>query len=304
MCPINITGLTPQQSSTVMDENPVSLNIATPKNAGWKYFKESTTSQHSPASTSGVTASKKVVTGAQSALTLDHFIDFMTHDRSNSSGADCSLGWLPAMNTLHRQLLQDDNSPRDIRIGIEEFRYEQFERPNPLCRALFAFVMDSNSSREFVQTAAKVCDVFFPLAVPRASVSTHADSGSARNNNFRPASNNIKNKGSSVNPNRSGHPSRKLAVDHSSNTTDEHRVLRLRNYQDTKTFNFLPELVTTVGQERVQEFLFASQRTLRAQQRVVDDIEHRLSVFGYSLKEWRRRKGASGNVFSQWELDV
>jgi hypothetical protein len=77
----------------------------------------------------------------------------------------------------------------------------------------------------------------------------------------------------------------------------------LRNYQDTKSFSFIPELVTTAGQERVQEFLFASLRTPRAQQLVVDDIERRMNVYGYSTKEWRRR-GAQSNVFAPWEFNV
>ena len=83
-------------------------------------------------------------------------------------GAECSLGWLPALETLLGQLRQDNDSLRDVRIGemvvfdighqlnSQAVRYEQFERPNTLFRAIFGFLFDSTTSSEFLQTVSEV----------------------------------------------------------------------------------------------------------------------------------------------------
>lgn len=69
------------------------------------------------------------------------------------------MGWLPAMQHLHRHLLSDPLSRRDIRVGKPSLcfasmwplcisntrgfavRFESFNSPLGVCKSLFAFAM-------------------------------------------------------------------------------------------------------------------------------------------------------------------
>lgn len=91
------------------------------------------------------------------------------------------------------------------------------------------------------------------------------------------------------------------AVDDSSKAT--RRYLRLRNYQDTKSFQFIPELVTSTGRERIREYRAALERLpseIRAQ---LGQVDKRLRRFGYSLNEWMIGE-ARNNLLTPWEIQT
>jgi len=85
------------------------------------------------------------------------------------SGFSCSMGWIPSMKEFYSMLLKDSSSKRDVRIGWIRYkscnsinsllfvvRYEDFQRPNVLCRAIFKFIYNSTDSIEYKWTTVKV----------------------------------------------------------------------------------------------------------------------------------------------------
>lgn len=108
------------------------------------------------------------------------FIDFLGHGTNSSEQNDalhweknrrtCSLGWIPAMEQLVGQL---QAIPRD-RLDLRVLRFESFERPSVVCRALFAFIYNEVADTALYDEAIKkVCYVHFAL-VKSASTSTAA----------------------------------------------------------------------------------------------------------------------------------
>ncbi len=148
-------------------------------------------------------------------------------------------------------------------------------------------------------TNVQVCDVHFPLVLKKPPQSRSHDNGlrlSSRVGGVRTVL-------------RAGH-SRKLLGGTSANMsaeamTDERRVLRLRNYQSTSEFSFIPELVAATGKERVAEFLRSSATLPARPRRELDEVGARLRPFGYSLREWSLSPDlAKENVFAPWEFKL
>lgn len=97
---------------SLFSQHPVTLNIATPRERGWRFHTESDKlSVASPEDTSAKTENdvNEMIENAK------FFFNFMLRNESNS--ADCSLGWLPAMEQLHLMLSQNPSSRTNVRIG-------------------------------------------------------------------------------------------------------------------------------------------------------------------------------------------
>lgn len=198
-------------------------------------------------------------------------------------------------------------------------RYEQFERPNKVCRELFRFIFDSNTSTEYNSTMTKVsiitlsvpcltvsqvCNVYFPNSIkPPASFSTSSGSAS-RSSDSRVSVLLPRNR--AVNLKRKPN-SRKLEVDilddPFNDFVDSRRSLRLRNYQDTKSFQFIPELVTSTGKERIKEYRAALEKLPAEIRSELIAVDIRLRRFGYSLTEWAVSE-ARNNLLSPWEIQT
>lgn len=86
-----------------------------------------------------------------------------------------------------------------------------------------------------------------------------------------------------------------------STIADSRRSLRLRNYQDTKSFKFIPELVTSTGRERIREYRAALDRLPTELKSALSEVDKRLRRFGYSLTEWAVAE-AKSNLLTPWEL--
>jgi hypothetical protein len=145
-------------------KHPATLNTATIKDTTWttKMVKDRISGRYS-----GEVAldSAGIVTNAE------YFVNFMSHDNSTNGVSNpttkerCSLGWLDTMNYLRQQLQSDPESARSTRI----IRYEYFEMPHKLCRAIFRFIFDDKKepsvlTYHYKVAVAKVCDKFFPGA--------------------------------------------------------------------------------------------------------------------------------------------
>jgi len=166
----------------IVIKHPASLNVAVPKSMDWLTHDE-------PGDTS-VPKKKLANTKKQMSDNVDFFIDFLAHgdkewEAKNGDSAAlskaksrraCSLGWIPAMEQLEQHLnASRSDSLSDVRI----LRYEHFERPTVVCRALFDFMFDSDLAG-YNDAVKSVCNVHFPL--PKRSASS---AGAGRNSRFR-----------------------------------------------------------------------------------------------------------------------
>eukprot|EP01039_Chlorochromonas_danica_P000698 gene698-756_t len=107
-------------------KHPVTLNIATPRNATWRYYRDK------------LSISTSEIDHEQRIRNIKHFLDFLLSSSSRS------LGWLTAMEKLE-ELLQTNIWSRQS-VGI--VRYEQFARPRITCETIFRFAFhDSLSNR-------------------------------------------------------------------------------------------------------------------------------------------------------------
>lgn len=140
----------------VVVKHPVTLNIATPKDYRW-------TSHDLKISQQGDHSSKQQSKSVDNTVdqmnaNVRHFIEFLSHNTSDAEGRSCSLGWLPALETLVKNLKGDNRSNVDVRI----LRYEEFQVASVACRALFSFVFDLDLSLQYQTAVADVCNVHFP----------------------------------------------------------------------------------------------------------------------------------------------
>ena len=124
----------------------------------------------------------------QKRANLLFFIDFLGHGSNSSEKNDalhweknrrtCSLGWIPAMEHLVRQLDTAASKP-DVRI----LRFEYFERPSVVCRALFTFLFEGSDAM-YAAAVREVCNVQFPL-VTSAKASSPPGAGAKRRGQHR-----------------------------------------------------------------------------------------------------------------------
>lgn len=125
----------------------------------------------------------------QKRANLLFFIDFLGHGSNSSEKNDalhweknrrtCSLGWIPAMEHFVRQLSTAAPKP-DVRI----LRFEHFERPSVVCRALFAFLFEGADAM-YAEAVREVCNVQFPLVTSAKASSPPGGGGAKRRGHHR-----------------------------------------------------------------------------------------------------------------------
>ncbi len=172
-----------------------------------------------------------------------------------------------------------------------------------------------------------MCDLYFPeRKAPPAAVATRSRSDISVSRTAAPGGSSG-NKGgvggnkifTAVRSTAVPRPKRRLAdrlsvnveYDANSNSSDSshesRRQLRLRSYQGSSGFSFIPELVGSTGRERTTEFRHSYARMSAAVKASLDQVEARLRPFGYSLREWTPSSDTAAtksNVFSPWEFVV
>lgn len=315
-----IFGAAKQLKFIVVIKNPVTLNIATPKDVGWRYVRVRNQRQPEEVST------------LENGKTIDHFLNFMLHNKSSSladlSAEDCSMGWLPAMEYLHKQLVDDTaTSLSSVRI----VRYEDFQNPLQLCKSIFAFVFESRASIEYNNSVLHVCDQYFSTKVLAATriknkLSSGATSLGPRNAATAPSGKEriIRtsiDKAAALRSTRtfSSNSGRKLLLSsttvhdesnrriissaRSSNKADTDtdididssqrgsRKLRLRttngDHLNVSEFVFIPDLVLKKGAGQIAQFAWARNKlsSSSAAEKKLKGVDLRLRKFGYSLTE-------------------
>jgi hypothetical protein len=152
----------------IVIKHPATLNTATKKDTTWM-----TRTLKDPA---GQITGTTSLDAAGILANAEYFTSFLKHDGSNNGTASqasdtrCSLGWLDTMNYLFKQLSTNAASYTDTRI----IRYEYFEMPNKLCRALLRFLFDVDNPTEqqlfhYNIVVSKVCDIVFNTKSKSAS---------------------------------------------------------------------------------------------------------------------------------------
>eukprot|EP01038_Epipyxis_sp_PR26KG_P004734 gene4734-6641_t len=306
----------------VILKHPVTLNIATPKNVGWLYYKNKVNLD------SNQVVAKVPVSNAILKQTFQHFIDFMSHD--NSSKKECSMGWLPAMELFRSQLKNMTDANIISKSNIMIIRYESFLYPHDLCKRLFEFVYGSITSLNYITAIQEICDVSFPFMSRKQKYSLTKDNNNNNNNNGIKKntiikSNNLKNS-KKINviksQNRYNHRIlRAIGYDniiynitttsnHNINNTQvKNRMLRLRTSSSSSEIkskyyvDFIPDMVSRSGVERMQEFLIAYNKIIKIDphiRNVIEDLSKRMLVFGYNMKEWNTSPIIS--AFEPWEM--
>jgi len=298
----------------IVVKHPATLNIATPKERDWTTRTEM-----------GEDGSKPKVfanTDEELVENIRYFIDFLSHNASYAAASSaaapstCSMGWLPAMHLLVEQLKRskDASSQLDVRI----IRYEHFERPGILCRALFHFLSDQETDKELYMSGVRdVCDVHLKTQNIVSTASGGQVTGKGKLP-FRRGHNErvVKPKqGSSQKANKQRR--RALEEDEqtrnssssssSSSSSIGRRNLRLfvqPSTSATKDLIFQPELVTRSVYERMKNFnLVYKHDATQAYKASLDAIDAKLKPFGYSLvfgqhDLYRRQR----TLFDPWDL--
>lgn len=328
----------------VIIKHPATLNIATPREFGWKYYNDAA-SKISLINERGEKVNqkniKRIINVADMKTNLQHFDHFMTRNNcvNKSRTSPCEMGWLPALELLHKQL---DTSPTD---DTRIIRYEQFAGGYKLCQKIFSWVFESESGsgrddNSFNRALQEVCETVFVRSQKKTagvSKSLQRQRG-VRGKTLQRGKRATKERRLSVHPspNRSA-----TAYDASSDSGSDiqGRELRLHTVSNkvTDSFIFLPHLVSATGQSRLVEFneMFSrsSAQNLNGMQKMqlsscpwteptsaarLDDprvcssrewyraMERRLGKFGYSLEAFNKspkmRRGNSSSVFARWEL--
>ncbi len=164
----------------------MTLNIATDKATGWRYFRDSTNPN---ALTKREISPNHMIENAKSFAHLmnNSLIDNKYSKFMNSTSEfsffffffcmrrACSLGWLPAMTHLSQILLNGEIRMENVRIGMncslcellnEIFsnmlfllvvRYEYFSKPIAICVNLFRFIYGPKRMKMVDDQIRKVC---------------------------------------------------------------------------------------------------------------------------------------------------
>jgi len=212
----------------VVVKHPVTLNVATPTDMGWvtNTRKHSAADMQSKQVTRVSAAHSSSASGAVEATfntdeeiadSVHFFLHFMGHRElqeskyaNGQSHLACgSLGWIPAMEQLVQQLR--DMKVSHPHVDVRVIRFEHFQKPYFLCKAMNAFAFDltysqvvlwehlstleqEKSKQENVENyksyslaVSNICDVHFKRAVAGkgGKVSTLDDQGRGTKT-FRP----------------------------------------------------------------------------------------------------------------------
>eukprot|EP00981_Chlorochromonas_danica_P006411 scaffold1389_cov251-Ochromonas_danica.AAC.9 len=309
-------------------KHPVTLNIATPRNATWKYYRDI---DH-PKQESDL---RTKIDTHQRIINFNHFLQLLTENSSNS------LGWIPAMEKLEEMLKREKWSRGKVTL----VRYEDFAAPYPLCERLFRFAFSSlislnhRGEKEVEKERKRVCTHHFSptSSVYPAVMST--DPLLSRRPGNRPGYNSqtmishssrrpVTTRRSNVKLD-SPRPRKLLIGENEGNDSlvflsrDHHsagrRSLRLRTAPTDNgampKLSFRPDLVVESGRQRMKEFWEMTKLLPRSLQDELEKVDKRLRRFGYSLYEvyWpssiskQKTAGAlsdlvNDNALSSWEL--
>ena len=284
----------------IVIKHPASLNIALPKGTDWLTHDDKPGDESVP---------RKAIPNRfkQLSANVDYFIDFLSHGQGEAdheldkakARRTCSLGWIPAMEQLALQLRASHNeSLSDLRI----LRYEQFERPSVVCRALFDFVHsgDVNGYRNAVE---QVCNLHFPTANsattyqrgPRGADPVDRTRG-------RPAQHsNRRTSGRRFDEMEKGREAQDAPLDVS------RRKLRLHTMEASapNEFSFRTNAVAKSVYERLQNYfeLYRHPAVTDAQREVLKRLDSRMKYFGYRIapRDYRDRARAA-SVFDDFDL--
>lgn len=134
----------------IIMKHPLTINVATPRHAGWRYYRDTaatlTAAQDHQLSPESI---KKIpITLKQQIENGEFFLDFLSRNVTSETKS-CSLGWIEAHKLLYSQLKRDFNqSLESVRI----VRYEKFADPIPLCIKIFQFIFN-NESQSFMPSS-------------------------------------------------------------------------------------------------------------------------------------------------------
>lgn len=270
-------------------KHPASLNIAVPKNMEWL---------------SHPSEGGKMVPNSHQQLTqnIDYFLDFLSHApveaRSSvyANGSSvlamdklrrpCSLGWIPAMERLAAELnATRANSLVDVRV----LRYESFEKPSVVCRALFDFLLGKQTENDTTNAAyrdavRRVCNVYFLTKSTAVTSANPLSSNRKSRAGARGALNTLRSADS-----KRGH--RRLTAE---NSLTLRRKLRLHIRDNEPPLNslvFRPDSMRKSVYERLEAFysLYGNPAVSTAQRQALHDLEKRIRTLGYSLLPWAMR---------------
>ena len=140
----------------VVLKHPVTLNVATPTDMGWltntrkhseAAMKTKQVSRVSSAYSSSSSGAVEATFNTDDEIvdSVHFFLRFMSHNEMQESKyangqsnlACSSLGWIPAMEHLVRQLRDMKKSHPQVEVRV--VRFEHFQKPYVLCKAMNAF---------------------------------------------------------------------------------------------------------------------------------------------------------------------
>ena len=271
----------------IVVKHPATLNVALPKGMDWLTYSSS--------SSPSQTRVKIPNSPAQISANADYFIDFLSHRGVGSDSGDatrqsaCSLGWVPAMEQLAVQLnASRAQSLADVRV----LRYEHFQRPALVCRAIFDFLYSSSDPAGLEDAVARVCDVHFPSGQFAATSKT-----SPRKQGVRRV------------------PPRRLTLEEEEDEEDEEegggrRRLRLHTPDESNNpyaqLTFRPDSIRRSVTDRLQDYfaLYHHPAVTDAQRLKLNRLDRRLLRFGYSVGYTSPKAAKSGTILDEWDLII
>ena len=284
----------------IVIKHPASLNIAVPKGTDWLTHDDKPGDESVP---------RKAIPNSfkQLSANVDYFIDFLSHGQGEAdhelakakARRTCSLGWIPAMEQLALQLRASHNeSLSDLRI----LRYEQFERPSVVCRALFDFVYsgDVNGYRNAIEN---VCNVHFPTANLATTYQRGAHSADTVD----------KTRGRLVHDSNHRASGRRLEVmeegpeEQGAQLDVSRRKLRLHTMEASppNEFSFRANALAKSVYERLQNYfeLYRHPAVTDAQREELKKLDGRMKHFGYRIapRDYRDRVRIA-SVFDDFDL--
>jgi len=272
----------------IVIKHPASLNIALPKSIDWL--------THGLAGDESTPKRKIPNSHRQLAENIDYFLDFLSHGEGQFNASlsklknrrECSLGWIPAMEQLTLQL---NTSRHDSLTDVRILRYEQFERPTVVCRAIFDFLFDDDLEG-YLNAVKSVCDVHFPI---RTKVAT----SSLGSRNVRE---NVRGGGST----HSRSISRRLGEE---SNDSMRRQLRLHTLEASSSDElvFRPTAITQSVHQRLQNYFALYRHTAisDAQRAALDQLDIRMKSFGYRIAPKKKRERLQiETVFDEFDLII
>lgn len=319
----------------IVIKHPATLNTAVVRGTSWLKH------EHTRIDGSSVTKHEEENSVEQIDENLRYFIKFLTNgfsnrtdnsinaigNNNNNTISSCtSLGWIPAMETLKRQLETPQGPLANAEIRI--VRFEDFDRPRRLCKALINFIyLGTNSTAKLHDIAQKkVCEKHFPSLIV-ASTDSNEQARMARERRKHSSSHHHHRRLDTV---YDQHPTYGSSIEGTEGT--ERRKLRLKSgeYQSsskkrnvkvatiTKSTTATSTSITPSKSNslfrhgiiaesvalRLKSFAMALKKSSNIDQRnYLMSLENRLIQFGYSLKDESYDLFRKQNtVLDKWDL--